>query len=129
MNEDQGRTVAQLVEALRYKPESRRFDSNRSQWLSGLRRGSAAYRLLRLRVRIPLGAWLFVLCVLYSKDKRQSQDNQDKVVVQTKYRGKKNSDGIGIFDLLNFSGRIVSLESTQSLTETRTFPLGVSCMS
>ena len=28
---------------------------------------------------------MFVLCVLYNKDKRQSQDNQDKAV-QTKYR-------------------------------------------
>ena len=28
---------------------------------------------------------MFVLCVLYSKDKRQSQDNQDKAV-QIKYR-------------------------------------------
>ena len=28
----------------------------RSQWPSGLRRGSAAVRLLRLWVRIPLGA-------------------------------------------------------------------------
>jgi hypothetical protein len=32
------------------------------------------------------GAWIFVLCVLYSKDKRQSQDNQDKEVVEMKYR-------------------------------------------
>ena len=39
----------------------------RSQWPSGLRRGSAAARLLVLRVRIPPGAWMFVshkCCVL-----------------------------------------------------------------
>ena len=56
-----------------------------SQWPSGLRRGSAADRLLGIRVRIPLGAWMFVLCVLYSKDKRQIQDNQDKEV-EIKYK-------------------------------------------
>ena len=32
----------------------------RSQWPSGLRRGSAAGRLLGLRVRIPPRAWMFV---------------------------------------------------------------------
>ena len=32
----------------------------RSQWQSGLRRGSAVARLLRLRVRIPPGARMFV---------------------------------------------------------------------
>jgi hypothetical protein len=35
---------------------------SRSQWRSGLRRGSAAARLLGLRVRIPPGAWIFVCC-------------------------------------------------------------------
>ena len=55
----------------------------RSQWPSGLRRGSAADRLLGLRVRIPPRAWMFVLCVLHSKD------NQDKVVVQVKCREQK----------------------------------------
>ena len=38
---------------------------------SGLRQGSVATRLLGLRVRIPPEAWMFVLCVFYSKDKRQ----------------------------------------------------------
>ena len=33
---------------------------------SGLRRGSAADRLLGLWVRIPPGAWMFLSCVLYS---------------------------------------------------------------
>jgi hypothetical protein len=34
----------------------------RSQWPCGLRRWSAAVRLLRLWVRIPPGAWKFVCC-------------------------------------------------------------------
>jgi len=34
----------------------------RSQWSRGLRRRSAAARLLRLWVRIPPGAWIFVCC-------------------------------------------------------------------
>ena len=34
----------------------------RSQWPRGLRRRSAAARLLRLCVRIPPGAWMFVCC-------------------------------------------------------------------
>ena len=60
--------VAQLVDALRYKLEDRELDSCRAQWPSGLRRGSAANRLLGLRVRIPPGAWMFVFCVI-NKDK------------------------------------------------------------
>ena len=36
--------------------------SCRSQWPRGLRRRSAAVRLLRLWVRIPPGAWIFVCC-------------------------------------------------------------------
>ena len=35
----------------------------RSQWQRGLRRRSAAARLLRSWVRIPPGAWIFVCCV------------------------------------------------------------------
>ena len=35
------------------------------QWPRGLRRGSVAVRLLGLWVRIPPGAWMFVLCLLY----------------------------------------------------------------
>ena len=34
----------------------------RSQWSRGLRRRPAAAHLLRSRVRIPLGAWMFVCC-------------------------------------------------------------------
>ena len=35
---------------------------SRSQWPRGLRRGSAAARLLRSWFRIPPGAWMFVCC-------------------------------------------------------------------
>jgi len=35
---------------------------SRSQWPRGLRRRSAAARLLRLWVRIPPGAWMSVCC-------------------------------------------------------------------
>ena len=35
---------------------------SRSQWPLGLRRGSAAARLLRSWVRIPPGAWMSVCC-------------------------------------------------------------------
>jgi hypothetical protein len=39
-----------------------KFQERRSQWPRGLRRGSAAARLLRLWFRIPLGACMFVCC-------------------------------------------------------------------
>ena len=35
---------------------------SRPQWPRGLRRRSAAARLLRSLVRIPPGAWMFVCC-------------------------------------------------------------------
>ena len=38
------------------------MELSRYQWPSGLRRGSAAARLLVLRIRIPPGAWMFVSC-------------------------------------------------------------------
>ena len=47
----------------------------RSQWPSGLRRGSAAYRLLGLRVRIPPEARILVLWV---KTNGKMQKNPDK---------------------------------------------------
>jgi hypothetical protein len=36
--------------------------SSRCQWLRAVRRGSSAFRLVGLRVRIPSGAWMFVSC-------------------------------------------------------------------
>jgi hypothetical protein len=36
---------------------------------------------------------MFVLCVLYNKDKRQSQENEGKAV-QTKYRERTNKKKI-----------------------------------
>ena len=38
-------------------------NNSRSKWPRSLRRRSAAARLLRLWVRIPPGAWMFVCCV------------------------------------------------------------------
>jgi hypothetical protein len=40
--------------------------NSRSQWPRGLRRGSAAARLLRLWVRIPPGSWTSVVCCVLS---------------------------------------------------------------
>jgi hypothetical protein len=37
---------------------------SRSQWPRGLRRRSSAARLLRLWVRMPPGAWMFVVSVV-----------------------------------------------------------------
>ena len=66
----------------------RSWNKSRSQWPSGLRRGSAADRLLGLRVRIPPEAWMFV-CVC-CKDKSKTQDSQDKETsmdeVHTEYK-------------------------------------------
>jgi hypothetical protein len=45
--------------------------------------------LAGVTVSNPAGGWKFVLWVLYSKDKRHNQGNQDKVVVQGKYREQK----------------------------------------
>ena len=78
--------------ATRYGLDGPGIEFPRSQWPSGLRRGSAAYHLLELRVQIPPGAWMF-----YSKDKRQSQKNKENEV-QTKYREqKRNRSGSEIF--------------------------------
>jgi hypothetical protein len=41
---------------------------------------------------------MFVLCVLHSKDKRHNQDNQDKEVVQMKYREQKKITAGGMDD-------------------------------
>jgi hypothetical protein len=45
-----------------FKPFTSTFLSRRSRWPRGLRRGSAAARLLGLRFRIPPGAWMSVSC-------------------------------------------------------------------
>jgi len=48
--------------AIRKKLRGPNIGHRRSQWSRGLRRGSAAARLLGLRVRIPPGAWTSVSC-------------------------------------------------------------------
>jgi len=45
-----------------------------SQWPRGLRRRSSAARLLRLWVRIPPGAWMFVCCECYVLSGRGLRD-------------------------------------------------------
>ena len=69
---------------------------------------------------------MFVLCVLYSKDKRQSQDNQDKEVYINYREQKKFPFGVLEIFGLNSSGRTMALGSTQPLTEmsTRDLPWG-----
>jgi hypothetical protein len=67
-----GWLLLQLMHCLGYTPSDVKFiwqaawgtDSKlcRFWWPHGLRRGSAAARLLGLRVRIPPGAWMFVSC-------------------------------------------------------------------
>ena len=58
-----GRAIAQAVSCRPLTTEA--GVRCRSQWPCGLRRGSTAARLLGLWVRIPPGAWMFVLCLLY----------------------------------------------------------------
>ena len=53
-----------------------------------------AARVLELRIRIQQRVRIFVLCVLYNKDKSQSQDNQDKAI-EKKCRENKNIPGGG----------------------------------
>jgi hypothetical protein len=45
--------------------EEAKWERCRSQWPRGLRRRSAAARLLRLWVRTPTGAWISVSCEYY----------------------------------------------------------------
>ena len=56
-----------MAEAVSRRPVTAeaRVRSRRSQRPRGLRRGSTAARLLGLWVRIPPGAWMSVLCLLY----------------------------------------------------------------
>ena len=68
--------------ATRYGLDGPGIESSLSQWPSGLRRGSAATRLLRLRVRIPPGSWMFVSCVLCFKDKRRELEQDVQLKVQ-----------------------------------------------
>ena len=63
--------------ASRYGLDGPGIESAYPRWPSGLRLGSAADRLLGLRVRIPPGAWMFVLCVV-SKDKERSKNSKGR---------------------------------------------------
>ena len=66
-----GAEVAQSLRRLGYGLDDPRFESLcRSQWPSGLRRVSAATRLLGLWVRIPSGTWMLILCCRGTRDMR-----------------------------------------------------------
>ena len=52
----------------RYGLDGPGIESCRPRWPRGLGHRSVAARLLELRVRILPGAWMFVFCVLHSKD-------------------------------------------------------------
>jgi hypothetical protein len=67
-------------------------------WPSGLRRGSAADCLLGLRVRIPPEAWMFVLCVFYSKYKRHKPgQSAHRSTDKAQTEQKKNPGGGDLF--------------------------------
>ena len=72
-----------------FSPRRPGFDPCRFQWPRGLRRGSAAVRLLGLWVRFPPGAWMFVLCLLY-KDSSMEREGQKDLKVQN---GSKEKTG------------------------------------
>jgi hypothetical protein len=61
---------------------------------------------------------MFVLCVFYSKDKRHIEDNQDKEVVQMKYREQKKNFPLGslkfLINLISFP-RVYGLWNRLSL--------------
>jgi hypothetical protein len=69
------------------------IESCRSQWPRGLRCRSAAARLLRLRVRIPPGAWMFVLCVLSEDNKAKCRTVNTKKQVWCTREFKKSRGG------------------------------------
>jgi hypothetical protein len=71
-----------------------RFHSD-PQWPRCLRRGFAAVRLLGLWVRIPPGAWMFVLCLLYkdsSMEHKWHEEGRKDVKVKI---GSKERNGTG----------------------------------
>jgi hypothetical protein len=80
--------LIQLTLPIAYAPTNACFFTNyqnvfgqecRSQWPRGLKRRSAAARLLGLWVRIPRGAWTFVCCKCYVLSDR---DPCDKLITR-----------------------------------------------
>ena len=64
----------------------------RSQWPSGLRRRSAAARLLGLRVRIPPGAWMCVVHFVSERQEEKCRTVKTKTQVQLKSRVRENTE-------------------------------------
>jgi hypothetical protein len=87
--------------ATRYRLDGRGSKPWRTQGPGGLRRRAVAGRPLGLRVRIPPGAWMFVLCVVSKETKAKCRTIKTKEQVRTKYRVqeniKKNPGGDEIF--------------------------------
>jgi hypothetical protein len=68
-------------------------------WFVDTNRRSAAARLLGLRVRIPLKAWMFVLCVVSRRQNAGQSRQRSKYGWSTEYKRiqKKNPGGGDIF--------------------------------
>jgi hypothetical protein len=66
-----------------YELDGPGIESRRSQWRRPLRQGSDADRLLGLRVYVPPGSWMFLLCAFYITDRRPKPG-------QSRQRGKAN---------------------------------------
>ena len=76
--------------ATRYGLVGSEIESSRFQWPSGVRRRSAAARLLDLPVRIPPEPCMFVLCVLSIETaKRRTIKTQKHVCIE--YRVQENT--------------------------------------
>ena len=88
---DLSKTVGQDRESLRFGLPG---DRSRSQWPSGLRRGSAAARLLVLLVPIPPGSWMFVLCELYNQEKKKAKTGQSKQKKHVRKKYRTTREGI-----------------------------------
>ena len=71
---------------IRYGIHGPGVESGRSQWPSGLRRGSGGDRLLGWRVRIPPAAWMFVLCVVIKDKKAKCRTISIQKQVWMKYK-------------------------------------------
>ena len=79
-----------------YGMDGQASESRRFKWPSGLRRGTASDRLLGLRVWIPSGACVFLLCVVSEDKKTKCRTIKTKNQVRMKYRVQKNTKEIPV---------------------------------
>ena len=73
-----------------YGPDGAGFESVYPSGPRGLRRGSVTSHLVGLRVRIPSGAWMFVLCVV-SQDKKKAKARIIKTKKQVRIKYKERT--------------------------------------